>query len=66
MRIVLIGQAAFGEKVLQTLYQKGEEIVVVYMPPDHSGKPNSFKELAKEVGVPSVQPKSMRDPKVYS
>ena len=66
MRIVLIGQAAFGEKVLQTLNQKGEEIVGVYMPPDNSGKPNSFKELAKQMGVPSFQPKRMRDPEVYT
>ena len=29
MRIVLIGQAAFGEKALQTLVERGEEVVGV-------------------------------------
>jgi len=34
MRIVLIGQAAFGEKVFEALLGAGEEIVAVYTPPD--------------------------------
>ncbi len=33
MKIALIGQAAFGEKVLEALIAEGEEVVVVYMPP---------------------------------
>ncbi len=33
MRIIIIGQAAFGEKVLQALSKKGEEIMGVYTPP---------------------------------
>lgn len=45
MRIVLIGQAAFGEKVLQALTEKGEEIVAVYTTPDTPGKANPLKEL---------------------
>ena len=32
MRIALIGQAAFAEKVLQELHAKGQEIVHVYAP----------------------------------
>jgi methionyl-tRNA formyltransferase len=36
------------------------------MPPDNSGKPNPFKELTKQIGVPSFQPKRMRDPDVYA
>lgn len=66
MLIVLIGQAAFGEKVLQTLVTRGEEIAGVYMPSDSPGKPNSFKELAKQTGIPVFQPKRMRDPQVYT
>ena len=45
MRIVLIGQAAFGEKVLQALTEKGEEAVAVYTTPDTPGKVNPIKEL---------------------
>jgi methionyl-tRNA formyltransferase len=64
MRIALIGQAAFGEKVLQALAEAGEEVAVVYMPPD-GGKPNSFREAAEALGVPVKQPARMRDPEVY-
>ena len=40
MRIVLIGQAAFGEQVLQTLVKGGEELVGVYTSPDIPGRTN--------------------------
>jgi methionyl-tRNA formyltransferase len=64
MRIALIGQAAFGEKVLRALADAGEELAVVYMPPD-GGKPNSFREAAEAVGIPVRQPARMRDPEVF-
>jgi methionyl-tRNA formyltransferase len=66
MRIVVIGQAAFGEKVVQALSQKGEDIVAVYTAPDISGKANSLKELATQLGIPCFQPKRMRDPEVFT
>jgi methionyl-tRNA formyltransferase len=65
MRIVLIGQAAFGEKVLEALTKKGEEVVGVYTPPDVPGKINPLKELALKLGIPVFQPARMRDPGVY-
>jgi methionyl-tRNA formyltransferase len=66
MRIALIGQAAFGEKVLEALLGDGEQVAVVYMPPDPpAGKGNSFKELAEKSGVPIRQPARMRDPDVF-
>ncbi len=47
MRIALIGQAAFGEKVLEALVDAGEEVAVVYMPPDPAGgRANPFRESA--------------------
>ena len=66
MRIVIIGQAAFGEKVIQTLLKKGEEIVGVYTPPDISGRTNPLKESAVQLGIPIFQPKGMRAPGVYA
>ena len=33
-RIAVIGQAAFGESVLNALVEKGEEVVGVFCPPD--------------------------------
>ena len=67
MRIALIGQAAFGEKVLRALVEAGEEVAVVYMPPDPpGGKGNSFREAAEARGVPVRQPARMRDPEVFA
>jgi len=65
MRIVCIGQAAFGEKVLQKLTARGEEVVAVYTPQDIAGKRNPLKELAIQIGIPVFQPRSMRVPEIY-
>ncbi len=66
MRIALIGQAAFGEKVLEALLGEGEQVAVVYMPPDApGGRGNSFKELAEGNGIALRQPDGMRDPEVF-
>ncbi|OFV79887.1 MAG: hypothetical protein A2W26_00320 [Acidobacteria bacterium RBG_16_64_8] len=61
MRIVLIGQAAFGEKVFEALLGSGEEVVAVYTPPDASpGKSNTLVALAEAQGIPTRQPQKMR------
>jgi methionyl-tRNA formyltransferase len=65
MRIVCIGQAAFGEKVLQKLTERGEEVVAVYTPQDAAGKSNPLKELAIRLGIPVFQPRSMRVSEIY-
>jgi len=66
MRIVLIGQATFGESVLKALLERREEVVAVYVPPDIPGsKPDSLKHSAEQLGIAVFQPKRMRDPDVY-
>ncbi|MBI2957927.1 MAG: methionyl-tRNA formyltransferase, partial [Chloroflexi bacterium] len=66
MRIVLIGQAAFGAEVLKRLLEKGEEVVAVYVPPDVPGaKGDPLKSLAAERGVGIRQPVRMRGPGVF-
>ncbi|MBI4303132.1 MAG: methionyl-tRNA formyltransferase [Chloroflexi bacterium] len=65
MRIVLIGQAAFGEQVLRELNKRGEEVLAVYTVPDVPGRPNPLKELAVQLGIPVFQPERMRAPKVF-
>ena len=61
MRIVLMGQAAFGEKVFEALLASGEEVVGVYSPPDVSaGKRNTLIALAESQGIPTRQPHKMR------
>lgn len=66
MRIVLIGQAAFGQKVLEALLKNGEQVVAVYVPPDKPGaKADPLKESALQQGIPLFQPQRMRDPGVF-
>jgi methionyl-tRNA formyltransferase len=61
LRIILIGQAAFAEKALETLVSHGEEIVHVFAPPDPpSGRPDPLKDKAVELGLPLSQPASFR------
>ena len=65
MRIVLIGQAAFGEKVLEAILALGEEVVGVFCPPDRSGKANALRDLAHRHSIPIYQPSRLRDPEVF-
>jgi methionyl-tRNA formyltransferase len=61
MRIILIGQAAFAEKVLDGLRQRGHEIVAVYCPPDAAaGKIDPVKARAQALGIPVRQHRSLK------
>jgi methionyl-tRNA formyltransferase len=66
MRIVLIGQAAFGVKTLEILVDKGENIIAVYAPPDRKGKPDPIKEAAEVRGIPVFQPTTYKDDQVFA
>ncbi|MFH0846783.1 MAG: methionyl-tRNA formyltransferase [Chloroflexota bacterium] len=66
MRIVLIGQAAFAEKVLERTVKDGDEVVGVYTIPDAPARANPLKELALKVGIPVFQPPRMRAPEVFT
>lgn len=59
-RIALIGQAAFGESVLNALAKAGENIVGVFCPPDKNGKPDPLKNAADQHGIAAFQFKRMR------
>ncbi len=63
MRIVLVGQGPFGEKVLEALLQRREEVVGVFCPPDKRGDP--LAALAGRSGIPLFRPARMKDPQVY-
>jgi len=65
MRIVLIGQAAFGEKVLQAIFEIGEQVVGVFCPPDSPERPSALKQLAQASGIPVFQPPKMREDTVF-
>ena len=61
MRIVVHGQQAFGQAVLEKLLANGEDIVAVCTAPDNEGKPvDPLKELALEHNIPVHQPASWK------
>jgi methionyl-tRNA formyltransferase len=63
MRIILVGQGPFGEKTLEALIQKGEDIVGVFCPGDKSGE--AMKALAQSSSITLFQPGHMRDAAVH-
>jgi len=63
MRIIVMGQQAFGKDVLAKLLDTGtDEIVAVYCEPDIEGKPSDpIKELAISRGITVLQPVNFVD-----
>jgi methionyl-tRNA formyltransferase len=59
LRIVLIGQAAFAEKVLAGLVAGGDDVTAVYCPPD-AGRPDPVKQAALAAGIACRQPASYK------
>lgn len=65
MKIVFLGQAAFGKDALEVLLSQGEKIVGVLTTPDAPGpKANPVKQCAVENNLPVIQPVRLRDPEV--
>lgn len=64
MRIIVMGQQAFGKDVLELLMNTGtDEVVAVYCEPDKEGKPQDpIKEFALEQSLPVHQPANLSDP----
>ncbi len=63
MRIILVGQGPFGERVLEAFLHKGEQVAGVFTPPDKRG--DGMKGLAEKSGIPFFRPNLMKDPEVY-
>ncbi len=63
MRLIVMGQQAFGKDVLEKLLDAGtDEVVAVYCEPDREGKPvDPIKEFALEKGLPVHQPAHFKD-----
>jgi methionyl-tRNA formyltransferase len=61
MRIVLIGQAAFGEAVFKALRDHGEEIVGVCAPATpEGGRPDPLRAAAEAAGLPVLPTRRLR------
>ena len=63
MRIILMGQQAFGKAALEKILEaKVNEVVAVYCEPDRDGKPvDPIKEFALENDLPVYQPAHFKD-----
>jgi len=67
MRILLVGQAAFGATVLERLLARSEEVVAVYGPPDGPGdRVDPLKEGAVAGNIDFYQPETYRDDQVLA
>lgn len=66
MRILLIGQAAFAAKVLESLLERNENIIGVYAPPDRpGGRTDPLKDAAVSKGIDVFQPATYKDDRVF-
>ncbi len=68
MRVILMGQQAFGKAVLENILDDGrDEIVAVYCAPDKDGRPaDPVKQAALEHGLPVYQPANFKDEDVLA
>jgi methionyl-tRNA formyltransferase len=62
MRIILVGQGPFGEKVLDALVTRGENVVGVFCPKDKRGE--AMAATARVSGVALFRPDKMKDAEV--
>ncbi len=62
MRIIIVGQGPFGEKVLDTLIRQGEDIVGVFCPADKRGQ--AMAETAEGSDLALFRPGKMKDAEV--
>jgi len=63
MRLIVMGQQAFGKDALAKILETGtDEVVAVYCEPDKDGKPaDPIKAFALEKGLPVHQPAHFKD-----
>ncbi len=62
MRVSIIGQAAFGESVLQRLQEDGVEVVGISAPePTEGGRPDPLWTAAGDAGIPAVDTAGLKE-----
>lgn len=64
MRLIVHGQQAFGQSVLESLLSRGDDVVAVYCAPDRGERQDPLKVFALEHNLPVYQPPSYKDPAV--
>ncbi len=68
MRLIIMGQQAFGQSALERILARGrDEVVAVYCAPDREGRPDDpLKTAAIAAGLPVFQPAGFRDDAVLA
>ena len=62
MRLIVMGQQAFGKSALETILDAGkDEVVAVYCAPDKGDRQDPVKEFALENGLIVMQPDNFED-----
>jgi methionyl-tRNA formyltransferase len=62
MRLIVMGQQAFGKSALETILDAGkDEVVAVYCAPDKGDRQDPIKEFALEKGLTVKQPDNFED-----
>ena len=56
MRLIVHGQQAFGQAVLERLLSQNENVVAVYCAPDKGSRPDPLKQAAEQAGIAVLQP----------
>jgi methionyl-tRNA formyltransferase len=65
MKILVIGQAAFGQDVFNKLREAGEDVVAVAAPAQSlSGRADRLRAAADEAGVPAFETAKLKDAEV--
>ncbi len=64
MRLVVIGQAAFGQRVLDGLIDAGHEAALVLAPATIGSREDPLTKAARTRGLPLLTPSSYRSPEV--
>jgi methionyl-tRNA formyltransferase len=66
MRITIMGQAPFGAKVLETLADRGEEVIAAWLPQGRAGAKADPLQIAAEArGIPAYRPESYKSPETH-
>ena len=65
MRTLIIGQAAFGEAVLQRFLERGIDVVGVSTPPDREGREDPLKKAAVSNGIPWLATRSLKQESTF-
>jgi len=67
LRVVVVGQAAFGEAVYRALADAGEEIVGVCAPATREGaRPDALRAAAEGNGLTVLETRGLRDPATFA